>query len=239
MQNDRIISSFVVPFFYHKSVVNSSDMIITSPSPSSSQSSPTEIILEDPPVPPSVTDARPHASFTPSSPETEVFINASKAPDSYTQSPVSVSDPPSTDSDLQLPMSSEQLSTDASIVSLAVIPSLGGGDAEDSVSPPPLPTYAEAVKLNAETPEVIIIGTSMTEGLGSELLKIGTAATNFKYSGATIQRLIERVPYILPKEKYFNKDPIIFTQCGGNDSSNGSTASSIINLHSDLVATIK
>ena len=63
-------------------------------------------------------------------------------------------------------------------------------------------------------PQVCVIGTSLTRGLGQRLASQGLNVTTYTYPGAQIPYIRSRVPYILPKD---NEQITIVLQCGGND----------------------
>ena len=85
--------------------------------------------------------------------------------------------------------------------------------------------------------ETVVIGTSLTDGLGHELNKQGTEATVYKYSGAEIPRIRERIPAILPKNKYVDREINCVLQVAGNDSS-VVPASAVIGRYEDLIEDI-
>ena len=105
----------------------------------------------------------------------------------------------------------------------------------DVIPTPPSPrTYAEVVsdstnsqsakptstnpkpkrRKKRKQPKVISIGSSLTSGLGSKLIKRGLDATNFCYPGADIPRLRERIPHVISPD---DEPDQVFLQGGGND----------------------
>lgn len=64
------------------------------------------------------------------------------------------------------------------------------------------------------TPGTVVIGTSLTRGLGSELIKHGVDATCVTYPGSHIMHIRSRVGHILDKTRQPNQ---VVLQCGGND----------------------
>ena len=68
--------------------------------------------------------------------------------------------------------------------------------------------------------ETVVIGTSLTRGLGSKLNALGTNATYYTYPGRTIPEIRSRISTILPAD---NQPRLVVLQCGGNDAESHST----------------
>ena len=68
--------------------------------------------------------------------------------------------------------------------------------------------------------ETVVIGTSLTRGLGSKLNALGTNATCYTYPGRTIPEIRSRISTILPAD---NQPRLVVLQCGGNDAESHST----------------
>ena len=81
--------------------------------------------------------------------------------------------------------------------------------AEAAATQPPPPRTKPPAK-----PEVLVIGTSLTRGLGQKLTSRGANAMVHSYPGAEIPLIRNRVPHILPQD---NKHKLVMLQCGGND----------------------
>ena len=113
-------------------------------------------------------------------------------------------------------------------------------DSTNSSLPNFPPPYSEAIKNKADSEEEIIcVGTSMVDGLGFQLNKLGTKVTCYRYGGASIERLISRVPHILPSHKYGLRSPTVYVQCAGNDADSHASTSHIISDYDCLIAAIK
>ena len=81
--------------------------------------------------------------------------------------------------------------------------------AEAAARQPPPPGNRPLIK-----PEVVMIGTSLTRGLGQKLVSRGVNATVHSYPGAEIPQIRDRVPHILRQD---NTHKFVMLQCGGND----------------------
>ena len=94
---------------------------------------------------------------------------------------------------------------------------VNGGDVS---SHPPPNRRQEAASRRPSHPRPVssrgtaVIGTSMINGLGQQLNKLGIPATTFMYRGATVPVLQNRVQHILNCR---NQPERIVLQCGGND----------------------
>lgn len=64
------------------------------------------------------------------------------------------------------------------------------------------------------TPDTVIIGTSLTRGVGSRLQQHGVDAVCFTYPGCELPHIRSRVPHVLPSN---SKPKHVILQCGGND----------------------
>lgn len=65
-----------------------------------------------------------------------------------------------------------------------------------------------------QSEDTVVIGTSLTRGLGSKMNKLGVSATTYTYAGTLIPHIRSRIPHILSKGA---KPKQIVLQCGGND----------------------
>ena len=68
--------------------------------------------------------------------------------------------------------------------------------------------------------ETVVIGASLTRGLGSKLNVLGTNATCYTYPGKTIPEIRCRISTILPTD---NQPRLVVLQCGVNDAESHST----------------
>ena len=82
------------------------------------------------------------------------------------------------------------------------------------LSTPPLHTTSRVAPKYHETRNTLIIGTSLTRGVGTKLVQQGIQATSYIYAGCEIPHIRERIPYIVPKT---NNPTHVILQCGGND----------------------
>ena len=82
------------------------------------------------------------------------------------------------------------------------------------LSTPPLHTTSRVAPKSHETRNALIIGTSLTRGVGTKLVQQGIQATSHTYAGCEIPHIRERIPYIAPKT---NNPTNVILQCGGND----------------------
>ena len=83
----------------------------------------------------------------------------------------------------------------------------------------------------------IILGTSLTDGLSSELNKHGISTTTHIYRGAKLDLIRERVPHIFPKDVRKQPDNILLL-AGGNDAEE-TTVDLTINSYEGLVRDIR
>ena len=86
-----------------------------------------------------------------------------------------------------------------------------------------------------QSPETIVIGTSLTRGLGAKLNAHGTNATCYMYAGSTILEIRSRIPHVLPSD---NQPPRIVIQCGGNDAES-QPSNEIIKQYDNLIGDIQ
>ena len=68
--------------------------------------------------------------------------------------------------------------------------------------------------------DTVIIGTSLTRGLGPKLSAFGTQATCYTYAGATIPCIRSRISNIIPGD---SNPRLVVLQCGGNDAEHESS----------------
>lgn len=85
--------------------------------------------------------------------------------------------------------------------------------------------------------KVIIVGTSLTEGISSELRSHDIDSTTYKYSGAKIDLIRERVPHLFSKDISKQPDKIVL-QAGGNDAED-LTADRTINAYEGLIRDVR
>ena len=67
---------------------------------------------------------------------------------------------------------------------------------------------------NSHRTTTVAIGTSLVNGLGPRLNKLGVSATTYMYRGATVPDLQSHIKYIMNSHE---KPDRIVLQCGGND----------------------
>ena len=115
---------------------------------------------------------------------------------------------------------------------------------------PPCPTYAQATAQTSTAPrprragqgarkrsKTIILGTSLTDGLSTELTKLGVPSTTHIYRGAKLDLLRERVPHIFSKDASKQPDKVVLL-AGGNDAEETS-ADLTMNEYEGLVRDIR
>ena len=86
-----------------------------------------------------------------------------------------------------------------------------------------------------QSPETIVIGTSLTCGLGAKLNAHGTNATCYTYAGSTIPEIRSRIPHVLPSDNQLRR---IVIQCGGNDAES-QPSNEIIKQYDNLIGDIQ
>ena len=85
--------------------------------------------------------------------------------------------------------------------------------------------------------KTIILGTSLTDGLSSELNKHGISSTTHIYRGAQLDLIRERVPHIFPKD--VSKQPDNILLLGGGNDAEESSVDRTINSYDGLVRDIR
>ena len=86
-----------------------------------------------------------------------------------------------------------------------------------------------------QSAETIVIGTSLTRGLGAKLNALGTNVTCYTYAGSMIPEIRSRIPYILPSD---NQPRRVVIQCGGNDAES-QPSNEIIKQYDNLIGDIQ
>ena len=85
--------------------------------------------------------------------------------------------------------------------------------------------------------KVIIVGTSLTDGISSELRNHDIDSTTYKYSGGKIDLIRERIPHLFPRDISKQPDKIVLL-AGGNDAED-STADRTMNAYEGLIRDVK
>ena len=86
-------------------------------------------------------------------------------------------------------------------------------------------------------PKVIVVGTSLTRGLGTELCRNGVDAICYTYPGTTIPQIASRIPHLLPKSMAKEYQEVVL-QCGGNDAEEF-CPSSVIKEYEQLIKRVR
>ena len=86
-------------------------------------------------------------------------------------------------------------------------------------------------------PKVMVVGTSLTRGLGTELCRNGVDAICYTYPGTTIPQIASRIPYLLPKSSATEYQEIVL-QCGGNDAEEF-CPSSVVKEYEQLIEKVR
>lgn len=132
------------------------------------------------------------------------------------------------------------------------IPVLQSGVAYNSKPVPRPPTYAQAAVSShvhnqtthrrpgqgaRQRKKTVIVGSSLTDGLSSELNKLNVKSTTHIYRGGKLDMIRERIPHIFSNDTSKHPDKIVLL-AGGNDAEE-TTADLTINAYEGLVRTVK
>ena len=89
-----------------------------------------------------------------------------------------------------------------------------------------------------ESVETVVVGTSLVDGLGLALNKLGSKVTCYRYGGADLERIRANIPNILPANRYRDKRVRCVVQGGGNDACSV-PVSTVISRYDHLINDIR
>ena len=98
------------------------------------------------------------------------------------------------------------------------------------------PTHPATGPMRARpSADTVIIGTSLTRGLGSKLHKCGVDAVTYSYPGTRIEHIRSRIPHILSGDRQPKQ---VVLQCGGNDAET-ETADCVMRNYDSLINDVR
>ena len=97
------------------------------------------------------------------------------------------------------------------------------------------PTRPTGPMRTSPSPDTVIIGTSLTRGLGTKLHKCGVDAVTYSYPGTKIEHIRGRIPHILSGDRQPKQ---VVLQCGGNDAET-EAADSVMRNYDSLINDVR